>query len=1185
MQARRYTRGRRCSFFSLLGAQMNKSGLSAFPLCGAVLLFAFFLVFAPLLHGQFGSSITGTVLDPTGAVIPNAKITLTNEATQSTQTTTSSPQGFYRFGSLGPGSYTVKAELQGFQAQTLNKIGVGAEANRSLDIHLNPEGSSQSVTVNANDVPLLQTSDASIGSSVDSKQITRMPIFGRDPYELVRTAVGTTADGARSGTGGGVYLPNASGPGQSNYGIFQTENQIQVSAAGQRVTSNSYLIDGVSVDSLQHGGSAIITPNPEAVAEITTTTTSYDASDGRNVGAQIKTVTKSGTNDIHGSLFFQYDEPGLNAYQRYGGPAGVRPQRVQNKQREWAASIGGPIIKNKLFLFASYEGVKNTNTSYSQQYILAAPFRNYLKTNRSSGIVNKILNAANAQPRIAQILPARTANFDLCTNILNTGQNQTQCRYVGSGVNVGAFSGATGTYTNQMGGATSAATLDNIENIDYALVATPMRFRANQFNGRVDWNVTPHDLFAASVFFTKLAQVSGDAGTGAQPISDVAFKPLSQSGTLVYIHTFSSSMTNEARANYTRFSDNQIEDTRGMVDWSIPRLEVQGYSFGRLSSGIPTAQSTPGIFAQNTYEVRDTFTWVFGAHTLKLGGQFRWEQDNDNLNGFARPIYVFQGIYNLANDAPIFESVAANPNSGGVPNAQRYFRDHDYAGFAQHDWKIRPNLTLNTGLRYEYFSPLRNKGASIYTPQLSSTAGSELVNATLQPVENLWGSNNNNWAPKLGLAWTPARLNDKMVVRAGFGALYDRLDDILYINNFQNGPGYFLYNLCCATSDASAQSNGILFGVGSSNSPFSYTNSPLLKTGINPATNTPNGFAAGTAPTIEVWGGFKRTKQPVVYAFSLETQYQLPYQMALTVGYQGSVGRHFPRIVNQNFLYQTCTPKSGSSCSGTDPHTPFSSTYIPTTDVTSNYNAVNTQLTKRYHRGFQLNFIYTYAKSMDQLSNEGPSALSNQTNPAHPVTEYGPSDFDVRHRVTLSGLWELPKYRNGRGLLGQVLSGWQMNGIYTWHTGFPWTPVTGKPSVQYIQSAATISPTRPIGYYGGAGNDCSNSAYKTGSNFSGGGAKYFNTSTSGAPGIGRNSWNGPCYMSTDMSFAKQQAFSVVSHEMQLRFQANFYNTFNQTNLSPITLGSNAATIENTLFGLSPSADAGRVIEFLVRLQF
>ncbi len=200
--------------------------------------------------------------------------------------------------------------------------------------------------------------------------------------------------------------------------------------------------------------------------------------------------------------------------------------------------------------------------------------------------------------------------------------------------------------------------------------------------------------------------------------------------------------------------------------------------------------------------------------------------------------------------------------------------------------------------------------------------------------------------------------------------------------------------------------------------------------------------------------------------------------------------------------------------------------------------------------------------------------------------------------MTVSGNWDLPKYNNGHGLVGEIVSGWQINGIYTYHTGFPWTPVTGQPTVAFVQSAATIAPTRPTVYYGGAHNSCSNNAYINGTNFAGiqnttasavnPGAPYFlvgKTAKPGQPAIGRNSWNGPCYMDTDLSLAKTQSFSVMGHESTFKFQANAYNLFNKENLTPIGFGSPNATIENSLFGLSPTADAGRVIEFFARIDF
>ena len=1161
------------------------------------------------MSAQFNASLSGTVEDTSGKVIPGATVSLQNTATQATRATTSGAEGFYSFTELGPGDYSLTVEVPNFK-KSIVPVSLSAEAPRDIDVHLTAGGSEETVTVVSSAVPLLQTADASVGSTVSSAELTRLPTVGRDPYELLRTAVGTNGDGARNGTGGGVFLPNGQGPGQSNYGVFQTENQVQISASGQRVTSNTYLIDGVSVDSLVHGGSAIITPNPEAVDQISITSSSYDASEGRNVGAQIKTVTRSGTNTYHGSLFFQYDEPGLNAYQFFGGPTSnpnsfALPQRVNNKQREYSASIGGPIVKDKLFLFASYEGLTGINPTFAQEYVPTPQYIQGLASMRSTGLVSSVLTSALAAPSVVQILPAS------CANVQPTPVGGVKvCQNAGTGLDIGSLAGSVGTYLPGFNSATptvpnllTGGGLDGVPDIEYADVRDPATVRGNQFMGRADWAATSKDQISLDAFFVKLDQRQGDAGTGAQPLSAVPFKPFNLSGTLVYIHTFSPTLINEARANSTRFQDNQVADSTGTVNFGIPRFEVQGFPFGRLYSGVASSTNTPGIFAENTYEVRDTLIKTVGTHTIKFGGQIRFEQDNDNLSGLSRPDYVFQQIWQYANDAPVFEQIAANQNTGGIASAQRYFRDKDIAGFVQHDWKPIPSLTLNVGLRYEYFEPLRNKGFEINQPVFGASPATYLVNARLTPVNHIYDANMNNWGPKFGFAWNPEELKGKLVLRGGFGVSYDRLDDGLFTNGFENGPGYFQFGLCCGDTSADAQKAGILFERGSSDSPFSYAPNPALKTGTNPLTGTPNNIG-GLTPEIEIYGASARTPQPILYVFSLEDQIELPDQIVLTLGYQGSVGHHFPRLVDQNFLYQTASGTclaSGTNCQPGVNQSPFDNAYIPTTDVFTSYNGANVHFAKRLSHGFNLDAVYTYSKSLDQGSNEGPGALSNQTDPAQPVTEYGPSDFDVRHRFVIDGLWDLPKIRGGKGLMGQTLSGWQANGIYTWHTGFPWTPVTGQPSVAAVQSAATIAPIRPFQYYGGASNGCSNSNWintggfpgntnfpNRGTSGQGGGLAYFRTTRNFAtegPGIGRNSFNGPCYMDTDMSLAKEQAFGLRDHPVQVRFQANLYNIFNKTNLEPITFGAPEATIENSLFGLSPGADAGRVVEFFARVQF
>jgi hypothetical protein len=417
-------------------------------LLGLALFVMFFSLHAPRAFGQFNGSISGTVSDSTGAVIPGAKITLKSDATQAMRQATSSSQGFYQFGELPPGSYTVTVEAANFKTQTYSNINVAAETPRSLDAHLTTGGASETVTVNGNAIPLLQSADANISSTIDAQQIQRLPAVGRDPYELLRLSVGIVGDGARSGGAGSAgYLPNAAagGVGQSNYGIFQTENQVQISAAGQRGTSNTYLLDGVSVDSLSHGGAAVITPTQESVQQITVTATSFDAQYGRNVGAQVQTVTKSGSNQFHATGSFLYDEPGLNAYNSYGGPDQALPYRNQNKARTYALGIGGPIIKDKLFFFLSYEGFTQQNISYGNQWVETPEFRQLVQQSRPGSIAAAIASSAGVAPRVRQVLSAPGCSLYDTPQFNNNPSAYCQ-QLPGGGLDIGSPVGGTGTY-------------------------------------------------------------------------------------------------------------------------------------------------------------------------------------------------------------------------------------------------------------------------------------------------------------------------------------------------------------------------------------------------------------------------------------------------------------------------------------------------------------------------------------------------------------------------------------------------------------------------------------------------------------------------------------------------------------------------------------------------------------------
>jgi hypothetical protein len=942
-----------------------------------------------------------------------------------------------------------------------------------------------------------------------------------------------------------------------------------------------------------------VTPNEEAVGQITVVSTSYDASDGRNSGAQIKLVTKSGTNVLHGSLFFLYDEPGLNAFNKFGGPAaGTKPVKVTNKQRSYAASLGGPIIKNRLFLFTSYQGFTLANNNSTTTYVETPGYRTSVVNNRPGGVTAKIFTNPNVVPRVQAIIAPNCSGFNTYTPPSTpTNPNPTPqptCQVVNGGLDIGSLTPGGASQLGFFPAAPYGGGLDGVADVENVQLFVPAHTRGNQFNGRADFNLTPKDLIAGSVYFTKLDNYGISGTAGSRPQADVPFKPLNSAGTLIYIHTFSPAWLNELRGNGTRFAENGLNDAGNTVNYGIPFLNVQTLPFA-IQYGPNFSSTSPAIFGENTYEVRDMVTHTWGSHTIRFGGEIRWEQDNDNLNGQQRPTYAFQGLWTLANDAAIFEQVAANPTTGGTPLTQRYFRSENISAYVQHDWKATPNLTLNMGLRWEDFTPLRNKGFLINYPVLGTTPGRELIDITLQQKNHLWDSQPYNFAPKFGFAYVPTRFNHKAVIRGGFAMAYNHLDIGLFNPALEDGPGVALFNLCCASNTASA---GVQYAVGTSNSPSSFPANPALKTGIGP-----NGFPlqmGGTAQSesFEVYGAPPNTHYPVSYLYSLETQYELPYQLTATIGYAGSIGHHYARLVNQNFIYNQCIPAT-LNCSGTNVKTPVNQSFFAETDSNQAYNALNLQLNRRMSNGLTLGANYTYSKSLDQVSNgDGANSNANQTNPANNASEWGPSDYDTRHRVTVSGVYELPHVHSDNFLVKAAANGWQINGILTYHSGFPWTPVTfNLQTVPNQIGAAPAGPVRPLAYNGQAGNSCSNSAWLTGSNFPNrtpanpGGGNYFSTTLppnfNYQPGIGRNSFQGPCYFDVDMSVAKEFTFDALDHHTLFRFQANFYNAFNKLQLLPITNGNanNGANIQNKFFGFAQGAAAGRQIEFIARLQF
>lgn len=1135
-------------------------------------------LFAVVASAQFRAGVQGVVTDNGGGVVPGATVILTNKETNQTQRTETSDDGFYRFSNLAPGLYSLSAEKQDFKKGVTDNVKVDAEAVNGVDLVLEAGVISETVTVEAGNVGL-QTEDGSVRKTIDTSEIRSLPQTGRDPFELLRLSPGVFGDSGRSGNGNAVNLPNTPGPGGSNNTIFQSENQPQISAAGQRVTANNFQLDGVSINSLQQGGASVITPNQESVREILVSSSSFSAEDGRNSGLQVRVVSQNGTNDFHGSAFFKYNDPGWNAFNKFRGIPGstvALPQRVENRYKTFGGTLGGPVVKNKLFFFGSYEGLRNSSNSTYEAFIETAQYRQQVIAARPGGVTARILQLPGIEPRIATLLP-RT-----CVQVFG-GAAAARCRDVAGGLDIGSITGTRGTYLPFGGGVGQVDVgggFDGIPDIAYALLNQPTIQTGNQYNFRIDFNPNSKNLIAFSSYITTRNDRSVDTGSRSRPSSDVIDKPLPYVITGVWIYNLTGNLVNEFRSNFTSFKSDQVKASAD-TNFGIPNLEVEGLPFDRIRFGRARGETTPAIFSQKTVDISDALTTAFGNHAVKLGASFRREFNDNELSGGARPLYSFVGLFNLANDTPIFEAINADPTTGAPANAKRELRSNNISFFVQDDWKAMRNLTLNFGLRYEYFSPLTDKGDRLTNLELGSGAQT-LTAARVVSVKSLNDPDKNNFAPRIGFAYSPNQykmLDGKAVFRGGFGVYYNRIPSVVFANAAGNPPFFARYNICCgtaATDFGSPFAGGqILYAVGSSNAADSYPINPVLGLGIDPATGLPRG------PSVEIYGSRRDIPNATVYKYSLGLQYELPYQILASVGYEGNQSRNLIRLVNQNFLFPA-NPKIFAA-------------YFATPDVSASYDGMNVTVERRFADNFQAAFNYRFSKSLDNLSNEGPGGETNQTFPIDNAQEKGPSDYDVRHNFNLSGLYSLPSFFRKDSLAGRLVGGFEIGGIVTYHTGFPWTPKVEAG----IRGAGGdfFGPVRPIQYLGGVQQNTSNNSFlQPNGYFTGGGSRYFRTTLIGdpptfqlnPPGIGRNAFRGPNYFNVDMTLAKTfglPGLGILGERANLELKFNFFNLFNTLNLAPFRFFSSGIFVNRPNFGEPDGALAGRSVEFQARFRF
>jgi len=1155
-----------------------------------------------LANAQFRASLRGTVTDPQGAAVPGATVTLTNMSTNQKMVTTSDANGIYQFSALQPTPYSLSAEHQGFKTRTLEHVQIIPEQLNSLDLQMDLGEVQQTVTVSGT-VQTLDTETATVSGTISSNQIQHMPSFNRDVFQLAQLAPGTFGDASQQAGGGAFNLPGNQGPGGTpggSGGIFATENGPQVQNAGGQYETNSINIDGISTVSAVWGGTSVITPSEDSVETMKVVSNSYDAQNGRFTGAQIQVITKGGSNQFHGSAFFKASRPGLNAYQAWNGVGSNQPgtpaarglNRDENRFNQYGGSLGGPIWKNKIFAFFNWETSPLASSTTAQGWYETSQFDTSAATGGS--IAAKYLSFPGNAVSSNSIIQRTCSQIGLVE-----GAN---CNTVAGGLDIGSpIKTGLGMQDLTYGGNPSSpgvgGGLDGIPDIAFFNTVNPTHKSQMQYTGRVDANVTQRDRVTFTIYYVPVSATNFNG-----PVRSANLWHHSQTNnayTAIWNRTISATLLNEARVNAAGWRWNEVT-SNPQEPFGLPATSIDTIGGTAANTSAATVQyfgpPGPSILNQWTYSFSDVLTKIQGRHSIRVGGDLTRLFYLNEVIYAARPGFGFHNIWDFANDAPYGEG----GNFGGqfdfrtgVPFANRQDdRENLWGVFAQDDFKVTPTLTLNLGLRWSYFD-------SLYTKQnnqdvmLFGPGANPLDGLRIRIGGNLYTPQKTNFGPVVGFAWSPTRLQNKVVVRGGFGINYNQNEIAITANASGNPPNASKPFFHCDfpfTTNPSCGGTGILYETaGDLHSIFGYAPNPAAISTLTPE-NLP---AAGN----QVLTGFQGDPKTIAnYHYSLDVQDQITPNLIFTLGYIGNQSRHLLAHSNWNAI----ATANGFSLN------PLVNTINFWGNIANgNYNAMVATFSHNFSHSFQATATYTWARSMDQLS--GP--YYQDPYPFNPQNAYGRSNYDVRNAFKLYGLWQPVFFHGSHGWIEKIAGGWSVSGIWNWHTGFPWDPFYNASTNFYYQNSG-YGQLRPAAMLSGFGTSTDKSQFEqaTNPNYGGDGTKFFlpptfvagpsfpATGAAPTPGIHRNSLNGPGYNDIDLSLAKGFGLpknKVLGEAARFEIRADIFNLFNTTNINVATIDgalgavdpTGAVTSVNSNFGVAGAALASRTIQLQARFSF
>ena len=1088
--------------------------------CARLFMGAVCLVMLPLAaFSQTTAGLTGTVTDSTGSALPGAKVTVTSTETGGQREVTTNDAGAYEFTLLQPGYYTLTVEKGGFAKETREGIRLEVNETARLDFPMHPGSVSESVEVTSA-VPVLETNTSSIGQVIETKSVSDLPLNGRNFAQLAILGTGVVGVGfgptGTIGAGGRPDDPRVGAELMSN---------------GNREMSNDYMLDGVD-DNFRRNGLITLRPVVDDILEFKIQTNLFGAEQGRNSGATVDVVTQSGTNQFHGDVFELLRNNYFDA-RNFFNPAGTH--QPEYRQNQFGGRLGGPIIHNKIFFFADYEGFRSLQgTPTSVNTVPTAAERD----GDFSGIPQPIYNPATLvaapgtpsgytrQPFPGNIIPA--ADFDPVTSRL---------------IHAYPLPTSPGLINNQRTNPVRESNYDS-------------------YDGRFDWLVRSSDtifgrfskqdslIIVPSTFgFVNVPGLSIPVSLGTST-TYAERAPLNNYNTvLAWTHVFSPTFVVDTRMGYSRFALVGVDPTAPSTPPGLGEMlgvpnsnqEPESLGFPIFSpsgyTGIGGAAAIPTIRFENTFNPLTNFTKTIGAHTLKWGFNLVRRQIVDFQDNSGNGQFTFDSTF---TDDPNNPSKTGNAMasfllgaSGSITQAFQIVRAGtrvlEVGTYVADDWKVSSRLTLNLGMRWEYLPPPVE--AHDRFSNFDTQTGKVLIAGYNSNANVGILAQHKMFAPRFGFAYN---LDNKTVVRGGFGLFYNA-----------SGNGGALYRMHRQL-------------------PFGATTTPIVNELSTTYTTVAEGLPLNPSLNVESivnnpTGSWYSIPPHYLNAyaeqFNFGVQRELPMNIVLKASYLGNLGRDLDLTYNVN-----------QPIPGPGPQQPREPLHIlapgvvadnyAATDGISAYSSFQMTLERRFSAGLSLLTAYTYSHALDDVPLQEGGGVDGPVpqDSRYPKLSYASSSFDIRHRFTQTASYDLPfgngkRFLSGKSWVNQVVGNWQPNVIVTAQTGLPFTPVLANSTTN---NGSSSLPDKVPGVSTHVSHPSISEWFNTTLNVPGAVWATPPQYTFGDPGL-RNTLRGPHRTNVDFSMFKG---FTLTERFQLQFRAEFFNVLNhpQFDLPAATIG-------------------------------